>query len=175
MRHSTILWLFIFHIICFHQACGQGAGAELPDSTLSLFWNPDLKINIKILDPLEENPGKNNAVLTLYNESRGQRIILYRDSMFAYILEFKLKDINGDGINDLLVYNMDNGAQNKSYHLYLVDQKKGQLMRVKKFERVYSPELDPKRCIIHGFESYEKKIILRYYVIDRRGGLSFTE
>ena len=83
-------------------------------------------------------------------------------------------DFNGDGIKDLLVYYVNNGQENLSYHLFIVDQERGRLTRVKGFEKVFNPYYDHDRCKILGFESLEKKLILRIYQIDKKGTLSWT-
>ena len=83
-------------------------------------------------------------------------------------------DVDGDGIRDFLVYNTNNGTENLNYHLYLVDQKLGRLTRVKRFEKVFNPYYDQSRCVLLGYESFEQKLILNLYQIDKKGNLSMT-
>jgi hypothetical protein len=169
--------LIIFCLALFHllKADGQDIAAEHIDSTISIFWDATLKINIRIFETADPDPERYNAVLTVYKLAVGNRKVIFRDSLFCYPLQIKTEDMNGDGMNDLLIYNMSNGPENPSFHLFLVNQKLGSLKKVKKFEKVYSPKFDPKKCLIHGFESYEKKIVLRYYVINKDGVLCLTE
>ena len=82
--------------------------------------------------------------------------------------------MDGNGVNDLLIYNANNGQENRSYHLYLVDQNLEVLKRVKGFEKVFNPYFDQQECLIIGFESFEKKLILHRYQIDKNGNLSMT-
>jgi hypothetical protein len=144
------------------------------DTTISVFWDANLKLRVHILDPDEPDARKNNTFLTLFRSDKDNEHILFRDSIFAYMLLFRITDMNGDGIKDLLIYNTNIGAENKSYHLYLVDQKNGSLKRVKKFERVFNPYFDQSQCLIFGFEGFENKLNLYHYQIDKTGVLSAT-
>jgi hypothetical protein len=150
---------------------GQEIGSERLDSTISVFWNPMLKVRVNILDPEEPDGRRQNTVLTLYSDENGSQRILFRDSLFAYMLQFKMMDLNGDGIKDLLIYNVNNGQENRSYHLYLVDQQSERLIKVRKFEKVFNPYYDQLRCLIFGFESFERKLVLRQYLINKQGEL----
>ena len=152
----------------------QQLSSERLDTTISIFWNPNLKVRVQILNPDEPETKNKNTILTLYSLNQGYQLILYRDSIFAYTLQFKMMDLDGDGIQDFLVYNTNNGAENRSYHLYLVDQKLGHLIKVKGFEKVFNPHYDQKKCIILGFESFERKLILNYYRVNKKGTLSIT-
>lgn len=165
--------LFISLVLTIGTASAQLSSERL-DSTISIFWNPNLKVRVQILDPEEPDIKKKNAVLTLYSLDQGSQRILFRDSIFAYKLLFRIMDLDGDGIQDLLVNNTNNGPENLSYHLYLVNQKLGRLTRVKDFERVFNPYYDQKQCFIFGYESFERKIILHHYQIDKKGALSMT-
>jgi hypothetical protein len=152
----------------------QQLSSERLDTTISIFWNPNLKVRVQILDPEEQDIQNKNTILTLYSLDQGSQHILFRDSIFAYTLQFKIIDFDGDGIRDLLVYNANDGPQNPSYHLYLVDQKLGRLTRVKGFEKVFNPYYNQSRSVIDGFESFERKLILKHYQIDKKGTLSLT-
>jgi hypothetical protein len=163
--------LFASLFLISEGAFGQGITSERLDSTISIFWNSMLKVRIKILDPEEPDVKRQNTVLTLFSDESGSQRIIFRDSLFAYMLQFKMMDLNGDGIKDLLIYNVNNGQENLSYHLYLVDQKSGRLTRIKGFEKVFNPYYDQSRCLIYGFESFEKKLILRHYLITKKGEL----
>ena len=149
LKNYTMLrsLLFASLFLISEVAFGQGTAFERLDSTISIFWNSMLKVRVKII---------------------------FRDSLFAYMLQFKMMDLNGDGIKDLLIYNVNNGKENLSYHLYLVDQKSGRLIRVKWFEKVFNPYYDQSRCLIYGFESFEKKLILQQYLITKKGELVLT-
>ena len=165
--------LFISLVLTVRTTFAQ-LGSERLDTTISIFWNPDLKVRVQIFDPEEPDIKKKNAVLSLYSLDQGSQRILFRDSIFAYTPLFRIMDLDGDGIQDLLVYNANNGPENLSYHLYLVNQKLGRLTRVKDFERVFNPYYDQKQCLIFGYESFERKIILHHYQIDKKGALSMT-
>ncbi len=165
------LLLFASLFLISEVAFGQEAAFERLDSTISIFWNSMLKVRVKILDPEEPDVRRQNTVLTLFSGESGSQRIIFRDSLFAYMLQFKMMDLNGDGIKDLLIYNVSNGKENLSYHLYLVDQKSGRLIRVKGFETVSNPYYDQSRCLIYGFESFERKLILRQYLITKKGEL----
>ena len=130
-----------------------------------------LKVRVMILRPEEPDVRRQNAVLTLFSDESGSQRILFKDSLFAYMLQFRLMDLNGDGVKDLLIYNVNNGQENSSYHLYLVDQKSERLIRVRKFEKVFNPYYDQSRCLIFGFESFERKLVLRQYLINKKGEL----
>ena len=170
LRSLLFASLFLISEVAF----GQGTAFERLDSTISIFWNSMLKVRVKILDPEEPDVRRQNAVLTLFSGESGSQRIIFRDSLFAYMLQFKMMDLNGDGIKDLLIYNVNNGKENLSYHLYLVDQKSGRLIRVKWFEKVFNPYYDQSRCLIYGFESFEKKLILQQYLITKKGELVLT-
>jgi hypothetical protein len=163
--------LFASLLLISEVGIGQETAFERLDSTISIFWNSMLKVRIKILDPEEPDIMRQNTVLTLSSAESGSQRIIFRDSLFAYMLQFKMMDLNGDGIKDLLIYNVNNGKENLSYHLYLVNQKSGRLIRVKGFEKVFNPYYDESRCLIYGFESLEKKLILRQYLITNKGEL----
>jgi len=167
-------FIFVASLILFSCTTYAQVSLEKMDTTLSVFWDPTLKVRLHILDPDEPDARKNNAVLTLFRTDKVNERILFRDSIFAYILLFRITDMDGDGIKDLLIYNMNNGPENKSYHLYLVDQKNGSLKRVKKFERVFNPYFDQGQCLILGYEGFENKLNLYHYQIDKTGVLSAT-
>jgi len=166
--------LFILLALTVKATSAQQVSSEKLDTTISIFWNPNLKVQVQILNPDEPETKNKNTILTLYSVDQGSKRILYRDSIFAYTLLFKMMDLNGDGIRDLLVYNTNNGAENRSYHLYLVDQKSERLIKVKGFEKVFNPYYDQSKCLILGFESFERKLILNIYRIDKKGTLSMT-
>jgi len=168
---------YIFFISFFTSgliAAAQQPSSEKLDTTLSIFWNLEIKVHIQILNSEEFDPQRKNAVLNLFILDHGSQRNVFRDSLFAYTLQIKMMDLNGDGIRDLLIYNTNNGPENRSYHLYLVDQKLGRLTRVKGFEKVYNPYYDQSQCLILGFESFERKLILNHYQIDKKGTLSLT-
>ena len=172
---TTYKYLFLISlVITVVTASAQNTSSEKLDTTISIFWNPNLKVRIKILDPEEPNSKKKNAVLTLFTLNQESQRMLFLDSIFAYTLQIRMMDLDGNGIQDLLIYNMNNGAENKSYHLYLVDQQLERLTRVKDFERVFNPYYDQSQCLILGFESFDTKLILHHYQIDKKGNLSMT-
>lgn len=173
MSLGKYLFLILI-IIAAGPVSAQPPEAERLDTTLSPFWNPNLKLQVRILDPEEPDTRKKNTVLTLYKTEQGSQRILYRDSIFAYTLQFRMTDLNGDGIKDLLVYHTSNGPENRSFHLFLVDQKGERLNRVRGFEKVFNPYYDQSGCLILGSESLEKKLTLNHYQIDKKGNLSLT-
>ena len=65
-----------------------------------------LKVRVMILRPEEPDVRHKNAVLTLFSDEIGSQRILFKDSLFAYMLQFRLMDLNGDGVKDLLIYNI---------------------------------------------------------------------
>jgi hypothetical protein len=166
--------IFISFFLIDVTTSAQQLSSEKLDSTISIFWNPDLKVRVQVINPDEPDIQNKNSILTLYSLDQGTQQILFRDSIFAYTLLFKLMDLNGDGIKDLLVYNTNNGAENRSYHLYLVDQKLGRLTRVSGFEKVFNPYYDQKECLIMGFESFERKMIVKQFSINRLGNLTLA-
>ena len=165
---------FISLILTVGTTSAQQLSSERLDTTISIFWNPNLKVRVKILDPEEPDDQKKNTVLTFFSLVQGSQRILFQDSIFAYTLLFKIMDIDGDGIRDLLVYNTNNGPENRSYHLYLVDQKVGRLTRVKSFEKVFNPYYDQSLCMLLGCEFFEGKMVIHNYSVDRKGTLSRT-
>ena len=152
----------------------QQLSLEKLDTTISIFWNPNLKVRVQIIEPEEQSEQKKNTVLTLYSSDQGSKHILYRDSIYAYTIKFRLMDLNGDGIKDLLVYNTNNGPDNRCYHLYLVDQQQERLTRVKGFEKVFNPYYEQRRCGIIGGLFIKNKIIMHRFLINSKGTLVFT-
>ncbi|GAB4093772.1 hypothetical protein GCM10028786_26990 [Flaviaesturariibacter terrae] len=142
--------------------------AKVLDSTVSIFWYPDLKLRVQLLRPDEEDDTKKNAVLTLRNGKAGIGGLLLKDSIYITDIRFRLADMNGDGIRDLLVFRNVEGY-NRHYYLYLIDQKTGRLSRVKGFEKVCDPMYDTKRCAIWGFEMFEAKLVERFWMVDNKG------
>ena len=65
-----------------------------------------LKVRVTIFQPEEPDVRRQNAVLTLFSDESGSQRILFKDSLFAYMLQFRLMDLNGDGVKDLLIYNI---------------------------------------------------------------------
>ena len=155
----------------------MNAAATSPDQTgtdtcISVFWNKRLVIRLQVFRPDETDFNMNNAVMTLYTESPEGRKTIYRDSLFVASVEFITTDVDGDGIKDLLIYNRNEGTNNKSYHLYLVDQRPTRLTRVKKFEKILNPVFDPSQCLLTGYESYERKLLLNRYRVNKNGSFS---
>lgn len=171
-RYKIIVLLLSFFNLELLDA--QSLESETLDSTISVFWNADLKVRLKIFNPGEEDIKRNNAVLTIYNARTGSQRVQYTDSLFAYTIIFRMVDMDGNGTRDLLIYNANNGPDNKSYHLYLVDQSSEKLIRVKGFEKLYNPYYDQNECLIIGFESYDRKLRLHNYIIDKKGNLGKT-
>ena len=176
-QHSMTVYKYIFFIslsFTVSTSFAQQLSLEKLDTTISIFWNPNLKVRVQIIDPEEQSEQKSNTVLTLYSVDQGSKRILYSDSLYAYTLKFKIMDLNGDGIKDLLVYNTNNGPDNRCYHLYLVDQQQERLTRVKGFEKVFNPYYEQRRCGIIGGLFIKNKIIMHRFLINSKGTLVFT-
>jgi hypothetical protein len=159
-------------ILCFVSTAlfGQGTSRDQgTDSLFSVYRDTTLKVSIHLFNPQEEEDRKKNAVLMQSRIQNGKTKILFRDSISMATLRYKLADMNGDGQNDLLVYNNNVSKINHSYHLYLVDIRTGMLVKVHSFERVLNPVYNWKKCMIAGFEIYERRLILRTYGIDKKG------
>ena len=169
-RNIALLLSFFF----LEALNAQSLDSERFDTTISIFWNKDIKVRLKIFNPGEEDISRKNAVLTVFNSHFGAQRVQYVDSLFAYTIVFRMIDMDGNGIKDLLIYNANNGQENKSYHLYLVDQLSEKLKPVKGFKKLYNPYYDQNECLIVGFESYDKRLMLGHYQIDKNGNLSMT-
>lgn len=168
-------YLFFFSLFfTFSTSSAQQLSSEKLDTTISIFWNPNMKVRVQIIEPAEQSEQKKNTILTLYSLDQEPQRFLYRDSIYAYTLKFRLMDLNGDGIKDLLVYNTNNGPDNRCYHLYLVDQQQGRLTRVKGFEKVFNPYYEQRSCGIIGGEFIKNKIIIHRYLINKKGILVMT-
>ena len=166
--------IFISLLLTFKITSAQQSNSETLDTTISIFWNTNLKVRIQIFDADEPDDQRKNTILTLFSLDQEHQRILSRDSLFAYTLQIRMMDLNGDGIRDLLIYNVNNGPENPCYHLYLVEQKLERLTKVKGFEKVFNPYYDQSRCLIFGFESFERKLILHQYIINNKGILALA-
>lgn len=176
MNRPTMRYtLLMFFLLMVLGISGQVVKTEKSDTTLSLFWNSHLKVRINILDPDETNPVINNALLTLLKLENGYERVIFRDSIYVYTILLKIMDLDGDGMPDLLVYNTNNGPTNKSYHLYLVKQKIERLIKVKGFENVFNPSYDNKYCLIRSFETFDKQLISRDYLVRDDGTLGMLK
>lgn len=168
--------LLILLVLSSRISFAQQPGPERQDTSISIFWNPDLKVRIRIFNPEEPDRGKMNSVLELFSARKEpeQERIFFRDSMFASMLQIRLADFNGDGVKDLLVYHLNESKENPTYHLYLVNPSEGRLKRVRGFERVYNPYYDHSRCLIYGVDSYERQMVTREYIVNKEGILAYV-
>jgi hypothetical protein len=173
MKAFKSIFLISLAITVVLTSAGQSSSEKL-DTTISIFWNPNLKVRIQILNPEEEDIKKKNSVLTLFSLDNGSKLILLRDSIFAYTFLIKMTDLDGDGIKDLLIYNANNGSENLSYHLYLVDQKLGSLRKVRGFDKIFNPYYDQRKCLVYGYESFERKLVLYRYIVNKNGTLAMV-
>jgi hypothetical protein len=164
----------ILSILCFLRItvyAQEPSKAAVNDSVFKIYWDTTIQISVHIFNPQEEDDRNNNAVLIQTKSGNGGTKILFKDSIFIAALLYKVADMDGDGQKDLLVYNNSASKSNQSYHLYLVDQKTGMLLKVRRFERVLNPVFNWKKCMIQGFELYDKKIVLNTYGVDKKGTL----
>jgi hypothetical protein len=78
----------------------------------------------------------------------------------------KREDFNGDGTKDILIFYDYDVRSNEMYHLYLVDSKNKNLIKVGEFEDVKNPAFNKRRnrieCYVISGTNY-----MAFYRIDK--------
>lgn len=115
------------------------------DSSISIFG--DYVLNVSIFNSEEENDytSSKNATIRFLMPRNGNTSTVFCDSTFCRHAILKREDFNGDGIKDILVFYDYDVRSNEMYHLYIVDSKNKNLIRVEEFEDLKNPTFNKRR------------------------------
>ncbi len=145
-----ILLLLVSQCFLFTKAtAGFRTGNQNSDTTVTLFNDPGYQLHLQVIDSLENETY--NAILTVTQKLSSVAKIIFVDSLYCKKPDIQFKDFNNDRVRDVLIFNMYDVRSNVMYYLYVVDQKSKRLIRVKGFEDVKNPELNPKENVITSF------------------------
>lgn len=124
-------------------------------STKSSFLMGDSNYHIRLTPLTSQKQG--NAKITLLYKDR----LLFSDVIFCTKpLYFRFEDFNGDTLQDVLVLHAKDKINKSYYYLYLADTTHKSLQKVKGFEQIYHPQIEP---YYHVITSIQNKKRLRYY------------
>lgn len=118
------------------------------DTSVTLFGDTAYKLHLWAFHRELEGEEKANTVLTLKKIQDGRSVTLLNDSLYSRLPAIQFQDFNNDKTKDLLVFYDDGARANPRYHLYLVNSKSHNMIRIKGFEELTNAEFDPTNNII---------------------------
>ncbi len=141
------------------------------DTTLVPFKDSSYKLVLHIFNTKSGNQTMNNSTVTFTRDLINDKKIYFIDSLYCQYPEIVNKDFNGDGINDIQFFYSSGGRANLYYHLYVVDSFHHQLIRIKGFEKITSPDLDSANNIINCIGLYSIYSDYQFYRINSQNKL----
>lgn len=120
MKISKFLFVFCFLL-------SKGGFSQVSKDTVFKI-NKHFKIRLQVNKSLTT---RSNTKLTILRDDK----FLRADSIFCFTIEIKLKDMNQDGLKDLLIFESTGGrGGNGYYNLYLFCQEKNDFAKVKNYD-----------------------------------------
>ncbi|MBS1732660.1 MAG: hypothetical protein JST02_05135 [Bacteroidetes bacterium] len=142
----TILGLFTFTA----PKCNGQSIFQSFDTTISVFTNYKLRLEIYNAEKINDYDTATNAKITFSRQRDYRTSVLFSDLVFCKAPILKFQDFNNDGVKDILIFFDYDVRSNKMYHLYLLNPKSKELIRVKDFEDIKNPEFNPKKNIVES-------------------------
>ena len=171
MNHLSLLTFTILNLLTFKATKCTGQSAfQASDTTISIFNNYKLKIEIYDTEKINDYDTATNARITFTRYRSHRASPLFSDLIFCKTATIKLQDLNNDGVKDVLIFYDYDVRSNEMYHLYLVNSKGKELIRVKGFEDVKNPVFNKKKNIIESHVISGKNYIT-YYRINKSNKL----
>lgn len=109
----------------------------LADTLIKPFKSSLYNLKITCNTQLSVKTGNNTSAIFSKNKQT-----IFIDSLHCDFLEIDKKDMNNDGIDDILIFHSSGGRANPTYYLYLVDSINFKLNSVKGFENLPNPDID---------------------------------
>jgi len=119
----------------------------------------------------ESYDDKYNTILTFVHYTPEGKKTLFVDSLSCMNVIFDTQDFDNDKIADLMIFHSDGARANPRYYLYLVKPNVHQLINVKGFEEIPSPELDSSKNIIFGSGLFGNSIDNTFFRINKSNKL----
>jgi|SRR6185437_11256876 len=156
-----------------HQSTSNNRSTRgsIYDSSVVLFGDTAYQLHLHIFKMEMYDETKPNATLTLKCNRNGVQKVVLVDSLYCMQPDIDFKDFNNDGIKDLLIFNYIGGRANPTYHLYLVNNRKHVLEKVKGFEQLPNPELDSASNIITSVALAGMDNLYAFYRINKKNKL----
>jgi hypothetical protein len=137
------------------------------DQTIYPFGDTSYKLIYHVLKEELYNEDEANAVLTFAHSAGNKVKLLFADSLYSMHNYIEVKDIDNDKVKDIMVFHYTGARANPTYHLYLRDTIRYKLIRVKGFEKLPNPMLDPVNNIISSGALYADKVWTEFYRINQ--------
>ena len=164
------LFLLVVTILSLFTKCDGQPAFNAFDTTISIFTNYKLKIEIYDPEKINDYDTATNARITFTRYQSHKAYTHFSDLLFCKAATVKLQDFNNDGVKDVLIFYDYDVRSNEMYHLYLVNPKSKELIRVKNFEDVKNPEFNQKKNIIES-HVISGKNYFTYYRINKSNKL----
>jgi hypothetical protein len=117
----------------------------------SVYPNKGYWITLVAIDSETIEGLKPNTIFIFDKIANGNRVQIFRDSIYSRMREVRFEDFNGDKIKDIRVQNYSDVRSNLSYFLYLIDTANNSLKKIKGFEEIKEPRYIPKYNLIDNY------------------------
>jgi hypothetical protein len=174
----VVLLLLLFAGACKHKQQSAGSSQikkalkvarveeKYIDTTVMLFTDTSYRLQLRFFNPDFKDSAPNTTLVFSYKHK-----IIMKEQLACMFLIVDLKDMNNDGIKDLLVLNYSSARSNEGFYLYIADSTNKKLNKVNGFEKVLNPVLDTANNIIASFALWGGSESCSFYRIDRQNKL----
>jgi len=105
----------------------------------SIYNNKGTVIRLVPIDRKANNESEYKFILLVTKQQNGKHSEFYRDTIESTAQKVEFADFNNDNVKDILVQNISDARSNWTYFLYIVDEKKNSLRKIKGFEKIKNP------------------------------------
>lgn len=117
----------------------------------SIYPNKSFQLTLITFDTSNEEDIENNSVFIFSKVINDKVVEIFRDSVYSKVQAIEFHDFNGDKIKDILVQNISDARSNWTYNLYLMNNKKGSLKKIRGFNEIKNPLFDIKYKVIANY------------------------
>jgi hypothetical protein len=136
---------------------------KITDTSVVVFNDASYKLTLHV-EGNDDGYDDSNAVLTLVHKVGRKSTVLLRDTLSCQQNNITFGDFNGDGIKDILIFNVWDVRSNETYYLYLVNMQKKKLIRVKGFEEICNPQYQSWDSTIYSYVSAAADYYMTYKI-----------